>query len=71
MPGFAFLGVQAGKHCFCGNSFGRYGLKLEVDCRRVCTANEEEICGGGWRNSIYTTGARIPDEAERQIPGKW
>ena len=53
---FPYFGVQAGGHCFCGNSFGKHGSGLESECNRKCKTSESEICGGSWRNSVYATG---------------
>ncbi|PAA61330.1 hypothetical protein BOX15_Mlig006903g1 [Macrostomum lignano] len=52
---FRFFGVQARKECWCGNSYGKYGAKPSRDCRDRCSGKSSEICGGRWRNSIYTT----------------
>ena len=57
--GFKFFGLQWRAHCFCGNEFGKYGKKPDEECRVACTGNADQICGGGWRNSIYTTGVDL------------
>ena len=57
--GFKFFGLQWRAHCFCGNEFGKYGKKPDEECRVACTGNADQICGGGWRNSIYTTGVKL------------
>ena len=52
--GFKFFGVQDGYSCFCGNSYGIQGGKApESDCNVPCTGNPIEMCGAGYRNSIY------------------
>lgn len=56
------MGVQMRLHCFCGNDFGLYDKKPEKECRVACTGNADQICGGGWRNSIYTTGLKLSDK---------
>ena len=48
------VGLQSGKQCLCGNSYGKYGLSDEEDCHYLCKGNPKEICGGGWINSVYT-----------------
>jgi len=40
-------------NCFCGNSYGSYGLA--PNCDMACNANANEICGGSDANSIYST----------------
>lgn len=49
--GFAFAGVQYGRYCFCGNSYGRSGRATNCDMR--CAGSAGQICGGGWANSVY------------------
>ncbi len=39
--------------CFCGNSYGTYGLSTQ--CNMTCSGNKNEICGGIWANAIYAT----------------
>ena len=47
------LGLQVGKQCFCGNSYGKHGLSDEGDCSYLCSGNPKEICGGSGINSVY------------------
>ena len=54
--GYAYAGVQYGGQCFAGNSLG-YTLSADGNCNMPCDANQNEICGGTWFNSIYSTGA--------------
>jgi hypothetical protein len=52
--GFAYAGTQYSSYCFCGN---RYGASGPADnCNTPCAGKPEEICGGGWANSVYATG---------------
>jgi hypothetical protein len=53
--GFKYASTQYSSHCFCGNSYGRYGISKKCDYK--CTGNKGEVCGGYWANSVYTTGA--------------
>jgi len=50
---FAYAGVQYSTWCFCGNSYGKYGQANNCDMK--CGGNPNEICGGSWANSIYST----------------
>jgi len=52
--GFAYAGVQYGKHCFCDNDYGSKGRA--DNCNMPCSGNKHEICGGSWANNVYTTG---------------
>ena len=56
--GFPFFGVQYGKQCFCGTEYGRYGEAEEADCDMPCSGNQDQMCGGRWRASIYSTGCK-------------
>ena len=48
-----YFGVQAGRWCSCGSSFGRYGAAPETECGATCSGNQSQHCGGSWRNSVY------------------
>ena len=49
--GFAYAGTQFSTHCFCDNSYGRYGAAS--NCNMNCSGNRSEKCGGSWANSVY------------------
>jgi hypothetical protein len=51
--GLAYAGVQYGGHCFCGNSFGRYGKIAENNCKTPCSGDSGQNCGGTWANSVF------------------
>lgn len=53
--GYVFAGVQWGRSCLCGNSYGRHGESDACDSR--CAGDSAKICGGYGANSIYATGA--------------
>jgi len=50
--GFAYAATQYGQHCFCGNSYGKYGPATNCDMK--CAGNPAEICGGSFANSVYS-----------------
>jgi beta-glucanase (GH16 family) len=54
----AYAGLQYGGQCFGGDTLGRQ-LVATSECNMPCNADSKEICGGSWRNSIYTTGATL------------
>lgn len=52
VEGATYIGVQAGRKCFCGDSYGRHG---ESDlCAEPCYGDEDQVCGAHNVNSIYT-----------------
>ncbi len=50
--GFRYAGLQYSSQCFCDNSYGRYG-KAD-NCNMTCSGNSNEVCGGGWANSVFS-----------------
>jgi len=51
--GFKYAGVQYYSWCFCDNNYGKYGPSN--NCHTKCVGNNNQICGGEWANSIYST----------------
>jgi hypothetical protein len=51
---FAYAGLQYGGECWAGNAPGATKV-ADSECAMPCTANSSEICGGPWRNSVYST----------------
>jgi hypothetical protein len=52
--GFVFAGTQNSSQCFCGNTFGQYGLSNA--CTMGCSGYNGEVCGGPLANSVSLTG---------------
>ncbi len=50
--GSTYAATQYGQHCFCGNSYGKYGPATNCDMK--CSGNTGEICGGSFANSVYS-----------------
>ena len=61
--GFAFMGLQFGKQCFCGDEPGSYGEAPAEDCSRPCAGDATLVCGGRGVNSVYRLGGRSNDTA--------
>jgi hypothetical protein len=51
--GFRFAGLQKGNECFCDDFYGRFGRKSNRECDYNCEGNQNQLCGGYWRNSVY------------------
>jgi hypothetical protein len=51
--GCAYGGLQDGRQCYCGNSYGMYGSSTA--CELVCAADKSETCGGPSANDVYRT----------------
>ncbi|CAN0533611.1 unnamed protein product, partial [Ectocarpus sp. 12 AP-2014] len=61
VEGATYIGVQSGRKCFCGDSFGKYGPSTL--CSEPCYGDEDQVCGAQNVNSVY---ALLPeDEADR------
>merc|ERR1712174_30615 len=67
--GFDYFGLQAGRQCFCGNSFGKYGRVDDSACNRKCHNPEDDIdykCGGNWLNNVYLTERHVNLDPENR-----
>ncbi|PAA70473.1 hypothetical protein BOX15_Mlig000253g1 [Macrostomum lignano] len=53
---YRFFGVQNGYQCWCGNHYGRYRIRSNLECRVQCRGDKSTYCGGAWRNNVFTTG---------------
>lgn len=58
---YAVAGLQGGKWCYCGTTFGRYGPS---NCTLKCDGNSSQFCGGTNANSVYGTGFMVPGPPE-------
>jgi hypothetical protein len=54
--GLSYVGLQYYGYCFAGNTVA-YSRAPEDQCNTACSANPNESCGGGYRNSIWKTAA--------------
>ena len=52
--GFRYAGTQWMDHCFCGNTYGKFGPA--DNCNLRCRGNPSDFCGGGWANSVFEVG---------------
>lgn len=59
--GFKYIGLQYGGECWMGNKFGRFGQYPDTACTMKCHLEKNVICGGSWRNSVYSVGAYDPE----------
>ncbi len=64
--GFSYAGLQYGTYCFCGNSYGRYGVSR--GCSTPCGGNPSQVCGGAWANSVYSVPSGFPLPVGRDEP---
>jgi hypothetical protein len=63
--GFKYAAKQAGTHCFCGDSYGRYGASTAcVSCRGL-TAGD---CGGSYANFVWEVAKGAPPAAPPEVP---
>ena len=54
--GYSISALEDRRQCFCGNSILNGGTLADwdFDCNTTCSGNEEEICGGTEKLSIYS-----------------
>jgi len=54
--GFRYAAIEFSISCRCGNSYGIYGkASSSIECNYRCSGDPNEICGGYWRESVYST----------------
>jgi hypothetical protein len=53
---YTVFGVQEGGNCFCSDTYGSLGPSSA--CTTPCRANEAQICGGHFANSVYRLPSR-------------
>ncbi len=41
------------QECYCGQSYGKYGVPQSDDCTLTCPNSKSQICGGKNSNSIW------------------
>ncbi|XP_072020008.1 lactadherin-like [Amphiura filiformis] len=54
--GHAYAGLQASRQCWCGyvtDNYSRHGTASENECSSPCPGNDQQKCGGHWRNAVY------------------
>ncbi|GIZ37716.1 hypothetical protein CKM354_000115300 [Cercospora kikuchii] len=75
--GYTVAGMQYARECYC-DYFLRNSPSLVDDdeCNMPCAGNEDEDCGAGGRNSVYTNGTiadYIPPTflPDSQLPDNW
>lgn len=60
---FKYIGHQYGGECWMSNAFGKYGQVDDSECKMKCAREQNLICGGGWRNSVWSVEQYDPQEA--------
>ncbi|MCV2355612.1 WSC domain-containing protein [Paucibacter sp. B2R-40] len=58
--GLRYAGLQYKGQCFGGNTAQYLKEKDDKLCNTVCSANQQQSCGGEWHNSVWATGATLP-----------
>ncbi|XP_038064858.1 uncharacterized protein LOC119735224 [Patiria miniata] len=52
---YKYAGMEYKYECWCGNdNYDKHGKEPDSDCKYVCPGNNNQICGGSWRISVYT-----------------
>jgi glucan endo-1,3-alpha-glucosidase len=55
-PGKQYFAVTSGT-CFCSDAPPGAAPVEDAECNRRCPGNYGEVCGGRWRNSVYSIAA--------------
>jgi WSC domain len=53
--GYQYAAMRNGTHCYCSNTFGRYGEVHLEECLDTCTDKRRENCGGPSTIAVYAT----------------
>lgn len=51
--GFKYAATEYARECYCGNTYGKYGMADDADCDDPCAGDPDSMCGGYWRESVY------------------
>ena len=65
-----YAGMQNHKECFCGDysiAHDRYGQASESDCDRDCYGDNNQICGGNDRNSVFELKRKLGVPSKRTL----
>ena len=54
--GFNYAGLQYGKECWCGDSYGKHNKMAEEHCGTKCAGQPNTTCGGYLATRIFKTG---------------
>ncbi|XP_035696152.1 uncharacterized protein LOC118429674 [Branchiostoma floridae] len=66
--GYPYAATEYSSQCFCGTqqNFDNLGPQLpDSQCNRPCTGDPNEMCGGTWRMSVYSSIDACPANYER------
>ncbi|KAJ7792251.1 glyoxal oxidase N-terminus-domain-containing protein [Mycena olivaceomarginata] len=54
--GFSYAGMEHADECYCGTGYSVPAVKApETDCSMACAGSASEVCGSGFRLSVYTS----------------
>ena len=51
---YAYAGLQYHRQCFCDDVIPTVEVPAS-ECNATCDGNIQQICGGTWRYSVYST----------------
>ena len=51
--GYRYFGVENGDSCYCGSDDTKFVPVPTFECNQRCSGNQDQICGGSWRLSVY------------------
>ncbi|XP_076455491.1 uncharacterized protein LOC143290086 [Babylonia areolata] len=58
--GYAFSGTEYSHECFCDNAANMNKRRSENDCNQPCSGDGRQICGRGYRMSVYGPKSFLP-----------
>uniref|UniRef100_A0A1B6JWP9 Uncharacterized protein n=1 Tax=Homalodisca liturata TaxID=320908 RepID=A0A1B6JWP9_9HEMI len=58
--GFRYAGMQYGKECFCDSNKPKFQhFAKDEECSTRCDGNNNQICGGNWRISMFEIAGHV------------
>ncbi|KAJ6591192.1 glyoxal oxidase N-terminus-domain-containing protein [Mycena vulgaris] len=67
--GFTHAGVEYANECYCGNGYASAAVTAsESDCSMPCAGKSSEMCGAGYRLSVYSSASA---SAGLVLPAFW
>ncbi|KAF2799827.1 WSC domain-containing protein 2 [Melanomma pulvis-pyrius CBS 109.77] len=68
--GYMFFGVEYGTECYCGNALPPFAAPYpDSECNMPCAGNRAELCGAGYRLTVFKSLTLYPAPSNPAISG--
>ncbi|KAJ7905129.1 WSC domain-containing protein, partial [Mycena leptocephala] len=70
--GFSYAGMEYANECYCGTGYSSPAVTApENDCSMACAGQPSEMCGAGYRLSIYSSEPASGSNSNLVLPAFW